>query len=334
MKKIKFLIFSVLAISFILTACKDDEEETLGVVSFVTPTKTITTDDLSPVSFDLAIDPEAPSASSITLQVSSIGGNAGTAFTTTPSISENKIELAVDAGAKTVSFTLTPIEEGIELEDIRVDFEVLSTGSGLTTEGLTGIFASLYIENNKSLARELPFIENFDNCDEENGSGGFPAGWEEVVVLQNSLGTAQWRCSGGFDGFEINAFSTEGSEGDGSETWLITPKIDLTKASNPTLSFDVDRRFETFDFQEYDVKISADYDGTNFETATWEIIAPAVAAIEANDPEADDYENTGSIDLSAWAGEMINIAFIYYAEGSQLTATILRVDSVVLEEAK
>ncbi len=323
---------TIISFSILINACKEETEEPESLVGFTSITKTIDTDNLSTVSFEIGIEPGSISTSVIIVKVSSVGGEAGTAFITTPDITDGRIELPVVEGDTIVSFTVTPVQEGISFEDIRVDFEILDTGPGLRTEGLDGIFASLYIENNKSLSRELPFIENFDTCDEPDGSGDLPGGWEELVILQNSLETGDWRCSPGFDGYEVNAFSSEGNEGDGCEVWLVSPAIDLSGASEPFLSFDVDRRFETTDFQEYDVKISVDYDGTNYEAATWEVLEPAVAAIEANDPEEDDYENTGQIDISAYIGETINIAFIYYAEGSRLTATILRVDSVVVDD--
>jgi len=327
----KFIALCVLAFIFLISACDNDEENIQGVVSFVIPTKTIDTDNLSPVSLNLAIDPASPAASSITLGVSTIGEKGGTAFTSSPPMVEDKIELAVEKGDTNIPLTVTPLEDGIEYDDVRVDFEVSSTGPGLTIDGISGIFTSLYIENNKKQSRALPFIESFDICDEAVGSGGIPAGWEEVVILQNSLNNAHWRCAKGTDGFQINAFSSDGEVGDESEVWLVTPAIDMSEANSPMLGFDVDRRFDTPEFQEYNVMISADYDGSNFETANWEIIEKAVSAIEANDPELDDYENTSPIDISSWGGESVHIAFVYYAESSYSSATILRINNVVIE---
>jgi len=314
-----------------ITGC-EKEEDAVGVVTFLTKDQVIRTDNLIPVTFDLNIDPPAPVASFIVIYISSTGDYAGTAFTSSPGIAGGKIELHVNAGDKRASFTITPVEERIGYSNIVIDLEITDTGEGLYAGGLTGVYSSLTIINTKDQGRSLPFIENFDDCDLEGGSGSLPAGWEEVVIQQNSLGTGHWVCSPAFEGIECNAFSMEGGTGDSCEIWLLTPPVILSDAIHPTLTFNTDRRFETNDFQEYDIRISPDYNGANFYIASWEVFAPAVSAIEANDPERDNYETISDLDLSAYNGEVVTIAFIYYAEGSKLSSTIFRLDNIKIAE--
>jgi hypothetical protein len=327
-----FLLLTLaLVLSFSFSSCNKDDGNPDGVVSFTTLATTIDTDNLAPVTFTLGISPKAPSASTITIAVSASGGAAGTAFTTNPALSSGKIEVSVDKDATSASFTITPVEAGILYDDVEIDLEILSTGSGLKTNGIAGVFSSLTIENKKEQGRPIPYLESFGNCDDEGGEGGFPSGWEEVVATQNAQGTGHWRCAPGFDGFECNAFSEDGAEGDACEVWLVSPQIGLVSATSPKLSFMTDRRFDS-DIVEYGCKISTDYDGSNFASATWTDFQPAIDKMAANDPDANDYESTGDLDLSAYAGKVITIAFIYYAEGSKFTATALRVDEVSVSE--
>jgi hypothetical protein len=333
MKHLKFFILAVFSFTLMLSSC--NKEEPNGVVTFTTGDIIITTDELSPVTFNLSIDPPAPMASSITIDVTSAGGDYGVEFVTNPALSGGEIELVIAEGDTNSTFTVTPMEANIGFDNIDIAFEIFTVGEGLETAGLIGLTSSLFIENLKEESTGgLPFLEYFDDCDGAGGTSSLPPTWEERVLTQNSVGTAHWVCAPGFDGVECNAFSDAGDEGDGSEAWLITPVIDMTTASSPTLSFATDRRFESADFQEYDVKISTDYNGSNFMSASWDILTTAVAAIEANDPEVDNYETVSNIDLSAYAGEQVSIAFIYYAEGSKFTATIFRIDDVEVVEAK
>lgn len=324
------ILFSIF-LGIHLTGCK--EEETLdSVVAFKTSEINLTTDSLYDVEVMISIDPPAPAASTLKVLVTATGGEAGTAFTTSPAISDGEIILPVEAGDSLVFFTVVPIDEGITDNDVELEFELFGFEDGFVTDGISGVFSTLLIESKKVPERTIYFEEPFDNC-APDGSQEFPGSWTEVEVLQNSLNTAHWVCSTFPDPcLAINPFDEAGSEGDGSEIWLVSPQIDLGDAVQPVLNFLVDRRFDTESFQEYDLKISTDYNGSNFEAATWTTFDAGVAAIEANDPEEDNLDSTGDLDLSSYAGESITIAWIYYAEGSNLTATILRVSNVLVAE--
>lgn len=343
MKKTVYILSALtLILGLAFTSC-GEEETPDSVVKFADTEVNITTDDLSPVTIDLSIDPAAPSASSVTIAVYATGGEPGTAFTTTPAMSNGEIMLDVEKGATTASLTVTPQEEGIEYDDIEVEFEITSTEAGLKTDGLTGIFSTLMIANNKaSDALSIPFAEDFTGMDD--GSTDYPTGWEEKVVSQHVLSEAHWsKTSFPGEALVINPWDADGNTDDPAEVWMVSPRISLIDATNPILEFMVDRRFDTWDpnsgnfdpidFQEYDLKISTDYDGTNFESATWTVFQPAVDAMEANDPGADDLESTGALDISEYNGEVISIGFVYYS-ASQAAATALRFGDVKVEEAQ
>lgn len=333
MKTIKLTTIAilVLALGFAMNSCKDDDSSTTSVVTFAQESYSTTTEDYSPVTITLNLEPKASSSSTITVGLTATGGEAGTAFTTSPSMSNGLIEVPVEKGASTATFTVTPQEEGIAYDNVEVEFEIIETGSGLKTEGLTGVYSSLLIENTKSTGRPLPFTEPFDECG-EGGSGELPDGWEEIAALQNQQNSAHWGCVSYPDvGVGINAFVDAGGEGDSSQVWLVSPRVGLVDASNPVLSFDADRRFDT-DIQEYNVFISTDYNGSNFNDATWEVFQPGVDFIEANDPGSDGFTSSDQLDLSDYSGEVISVAFAYYASGSKLTATSLKISNVEIKE--
>jgi hypothetical protein len=130
-------------------------------------------------------------------------------------------------------------------------------------------------------------------------------------------------------GIQVNCFVPGSEDQTASEVWMVSPKLNLIDATSPKLSFDVDRRFPgTGEFPEdlYDIMIATDYTGLNFDDANWERFEAGFNAMTANDPGADDMGNTGDLDLSAYAGEVISVGFVYRAGGpGTFDATILRI---------
>jgi hypothetical protein len=255
------------------------------------------------INVKIRIDPPAPVSSSIAVMISSTGGDPEIAYTTTPVITDGEIILPVEAEDSVVSFKVISISEGISENDVEIEFELFGLGEGITTDGISGVFSSIPIESKIIPGRTIFFEEPFGNCTSD-GSQEFPENWTEVEVSQNALNTTHWSCSA-YHGpcLVISAFDDAGTEGDGAEIWLVSPQIDLGGANQPVLNFLVDRRFDTESFQEYDLKISTNYDGSNFEEATWTRFSPAVVAMEANDPEEDNLDPTGnSVTITLYTG--------------------------------
>ena len=317
-------------------SCDDDEPED-GIVNFEEEAIDRTTDDLSPITLNLTIEPSAPEASEIVVAIS--GAEAGTVFTTTPEMSNGEVTLNVEDGANSASLTVTPKEEGIGFDDVVLQLSLSSVGDGLTT-GLT-TSSQINIANAKDTGEPLPFEEDFSICSDTTKSDSAqnaeipPKGWSQQVKAQNAEGSAVWNCIGEFfnvTGVQANAFVPGSNDESSSEVWLVSPRINLLDATSPMLSFDVDRRFPgTGNFPEdlYDIMISTDYTGLNFETATWTRFDAGFKAMTDNDPAKDDMSNTGDLDLSEYAGKVIAIAFVYRA-GSPggFDATILRIGNV------
>ncbi|PTB97691.1 hypothetical protein C9994_01565 [Marivirga lumbricoides] len=337
MKTTRKLLFTAsVAFLSLLMACSDDDEASNSVVSFSNATLTITTDDLSPATVSMSISPAAASNSTISVIVT--GGTYGETFTTDLALAAGQIDIPVAQGATNAQFTIIPNEEGIRFDDINLEFEIISVGAGLSTEEFDGRFLDFTIENNKEQGTGLPYIESFNNCGPDGNGEAVQDGWEQIVIEENSFGTGSFNCytGQGVVGLMANAYSgdAEYEDPDYTEVWYISPVIGLIDEVNPTLNFDVDRRFDApidDNTLAYGIQISTDYDGTNFETANWEVFQAGVTSMTANDPEADDIASTGDLDLSAYAGETISIAFIYRARNARFGATALRIANVVVE---
>jgi hypothetical protein len=168
-------------------------------------------------------------------------------------------------------------------------------------------------------------------------SGVFPPkGWEEIVIEQNNEQSARWSCISTPDlGIGINAFVSGSNDTQSSEVWFLSPRIDLSALNTPILRFDSDRRFvpDDPDLEAYDVLISTDYNGQNFQSANWSRFQPGYEAITANDPDTDGFSSSGALDLSAFSGEQVVFAFVYRsgAPGS-FDATILRISNFSVAE--
>ena len=114
-----------------------------------------------------------------------------------------------------------------------------------------------------------------------------------------------------------------------SESWLVSDEIDLAKANNPVMSFNAAMNFLGEDkFNDHLVlKVSTDYTD-NVTTATWTDLA---------------FDNTGlgtswtfklisNIDLSAFKGQKIHIAFQY--KGTTTCAPTFEFRNLKIKEAK
>lgn len=326
MKNWQYFVLGLFAVSvFTFVGC-DDDEETISTVNFEEGIYNLTTSDLSPIEVELAIDPAASSDSEI--EVDLTGADAGVAFTTDPAIAGTTVTIPVKAGDNSVSFTFTPIEAGIE-GSLTVNLALGNVGDGLTT-GLTTESIITVVD----VGQALPLTENFEGC-QEDPQQPVPDGWTEAVIEQNAEGSATWTCVDenffGFNAVAVNAFVPNSDDMSSSEVWLVTPRLNLTEANNPVLNFDVDRRFPgTGNFPDdlYDVLISTDYT-VSVDDATWERFEPGFSAMTDNDPGEDGLTNTGDLDLSAFNGEVVTIAFVYRAGGpSSFDATILRIANV------
>ncbi len=88
-----------------------------------------------------------------------------------------------------------------------------------------------------------------------------------------------------------------------SNSWLVSPLLDLTAAQNPVLTFDhVTNKFPSLDVAKSQVSLAISVDGADWQPLTipnW------------SDNASWTFVNSGDIDLSAYTGKKIKIGFHY-----------------------
>lgn len=158
--------------------------------------------------------------------------------------------------------------------------------------------------------------ETFDAACATNN---LPMGWtRENVIGANQ----QWGCSGGVNPnkyVQMNGFAAAANND--NEDWLITPGIDLSASTNPTLFFRAQRRFNLIN--NVSVLYSTNYSGAgNPNTATWTNLNV----------------NFNNLDTAVWStfsaplmvGNPTYVAFKYNCTATAADCGQWRIDSVVV----
>ena len=136
-------------------------------------------------------------------------------------------------------------------------------------------------------------------------------GWQNI----NVSGSINWAVSTKYGnpapGLTISNYDRDNHTHSACETWYVSPSINTSSISNPTLSFD---NAHGYSGPAMEVKISTDWDGdpATISSATWTTLA-------YNTDNSTTYfvwANSGDIDLSAYKGENVHIAFVYTGTSS------------------
>lgn len=150
---------------------------------------------------------------------------------------------------------------------------------------------------------------------------GFGSNW----TTQNIIGAQVWihNTTNGNPSpcLSMNGFS---SGAQNNEDWLISKPITLTGYSNYTLNFETDVRFIGPALQ---VLISTNYTSGDPNLATWNTLS---ATLDTN-TAANTWTSSGNVNLNAYSGQTIRIAFKYTSTTGTNTAAFWLVDNVLLE---
>ena len=156
--------------------------------------------------------------------------------------------------------------------------------------------------------------EDFESIGANNATLVLP-NWKNIgevggVLYQNAL-FGPVKCA------KITAFGTGAPAA--VTSWLISPQVSLAGATAPKLSFTNAAGFNVGPTS-FKVLISTNYTGTNTpSTATW----TELPAIWATPPASgfSDFVSSGSINLSAYIGQNVYIAFKYVGGNPSATTT-------------
>lgn len=108
-------------------------------------------------------------------------------------------------------------------------------------------------------------------------------------------------------GMKATSYNAETKTRNEADSWLFTPSINLPLASKITLTFDHVSRYGGNVSEENTLWISTDYTGSNLGESTWtQLTIPNYSS--GNDWT---FVSSGDIDLSAYAGKRVYLAFRY-----------------------
>jgi hypothetical protein len=145
-------------------------------------------------------------------------------------------------------------------------------------------------------------------------------GWTNVLTAGNRL----WQ--GKHYQNERYAQATGYNSGlDEMVTWLITPPV-INTAGDKKLSFLTAMAFWEHSGEPLAVMASTNYDGTNFQTATWTDLEANIANSGSGD---NNWVESGAVDLSSFVGN-VSVAFVYTGSGTESTS--IRIDDVVISD--
>ena len=116
-----------------------------------------------------------------------------------------------------------------------------------------------------------------------------------------------------------------------TESWLLTPAIDLSEAVSPQLSFEEAHKFlNNNPLSEFMmIKVSTDY-VDDVESATWDDVE--IDETQWSDGQSWDYYKVGPYSLSAYIGQVIRIAFVYKSTDS--AAPTWEIKNALVNEAE
>lgn len=141
----------------------------------------------------------------------------------------------------------------------------------------------------------LPTLYN-DNF----AAGGFNADW----TTANVAGTQIWGTSNQGNGTNYYAVMSAPLGNPANEDWLISKAVSLVGKTKAAVSFTSDVRYSGNALQVY---ATENYTG-NPTTTTW-VLLPA--ALDTNNAAFGDWVSSGNVDLAAFLGKNVRIAFKY-----------------------
>lgn len=162
--------------------------------------------------------------------------------------------------------------------------------------------AQLIIRNPNELNMngDAPVIKDFN--DQSLTSGG----WTTQHISGPSY-TAWGIYAATNSAAKISCYNSATSMGEASESWLISPVLDLSNSATPSVSFRNVVRYGTI--PQLQVMVSTDYDGvSNPNTATWTDLT-SLAVWDTDISSWNTWTSSGDLDLTSYISPTTYVAF-------------------------
>lgn len=192
------------------------------------------------------------------------------------------------------------------------------TGSGNNRKTTTYQIDNMFVGDQAPVTKTVVMNEKFDGVT-ANADVALD-GW----VNFTEKGTKRTWQGKEFGGNKYVQFSANGSNEDENVAWLISPLLTVTAGENTLFSFDLKIGYYNADCLK--VLISDDYTDSPLN-ATWtDISSYFTIPQEPASGYATDFSLAGTVDLSAYAGN-IRIAFKYTGSGTGAKTTTYQIDN-------
>jgi hypothetical protein len=198
---------------------------------------------------------------------------------------------------------------------------LLPQGVG-TLQGIFTVFTTKYEFLVRDLSDLVNFVDTGQSVIYQNNFDAAPPDW----VIFTSSGNG-WAWDASYSEMTGNGYSGSAP----SNTWLISPGIDLTSITNPILTFNTWTQFTDSGLPlPLEVKISTDYSGSGDPTsATWSNLQCTLPAANSK-----VWTSSGDISLSAFQ-QKVYVGFHYRSSGfSSSSAAKWEVDTFKLTGKK
>jgi hypothetical protein len=222
----------------------------------------------------------------------------GTSNRTLEDCSGNKITLRTN-GLADFGTNTTPIKPGIvEIEGGKGDVYAIASYFNGTYQLWITKLSNIDLDNPRcdgSIYTPMPTIYN-----DGFAAGGFSSDWTTV----NVMGTQVWNTSNQGNGTNYYAVMSAPLGNPANEDWLISKAVSLVGKTAATVNFTTDVRYAGNALQVY---ATENYTG-NPSTTTW-VLLPAT--LDTNTGAFGDWVSSGNVNLSAFLGKNVRIAFKY-----------------------
>src|SRR5690554_5855848 len=172
-------------------------------------------------------------------------------------------------------------------------------------------------------ALPLPFSQNFETQPAGTGTAVNIEGWTNVNI---NGGSRVWEVRE-FDGNKYAQTSAFSSNENPYEVWMVSPGLILPEGSSPTFTFA--SKDGHYNGDALSVKISTDFSG-DVTAATWTNLNPTLSSGNT-DGYGENFVPSGDLDLSAYAGQVVYIAY-QYVGASNGTTTTYQLDNISVVE--
>lgn len=198
---------------------------------------------------------------------------------------------------------------------VRIAFKY--TGDGNNNKTTTYQIDNIQIGESVSVTENTLLVENFE--------GTTP---KEVIQLTGWKNDANVGDANLWKGNQYNNNKSAQVTSYGSPveffSWLITPALVIPDEPAPLFTFDIDAGY--YDSDCLEILVSEDFDGTNPITAIWTDITGQFTLPQS--AKYSTFKKAGILNLKAYTGKTIHIAFKYHGDAQNNRNTGYQIDNV------